>query len=518
MAILLGIDLGTSGVKVLALDDTGDILAVASHNYPLYHPRPGWAEQDAEDWWQGVQQAVRTVLGKDAVDRSVIQGLAVSGQMHGAVFLDSQGEVIRRPILWNDTRTFRQCDQITRAIVEEVLIGYTGNPALEGFTAPKVLWLRDNEPEHFNRLATLLLPKDYILYRLTGRLCTDVSDAAGTLLFDVENQQWSHVVIDKLDLDDAMLPEVLNSVDVVGKLTPEAAAATGLSEKVSVITGGADNACSAVGNGIVSDGEVLASLGSSGTVVAYTDEMHRDPKGRIHSFNHAVPHCWYLMGVMLSAAASFKWFREEFGQLESALAQTFPESAEELLTRQAAGINPGSEGLLFLPYLSGERTPHRDAKARGVFFGISPIHTKAHFARAVLEGVAFGMRDCLELVEDLGITPTTIRLTGGGAKSPLWRQMMADVLGKPLVTTNIEEGPAIGAALLAGTGAGVFSSVKEAVAAVVTVTDTIQPNEEPVWIYDTIYPLYQNLYHSLQDDFTRAFDVFEQLSVSSIPH
>jgi len=518
MAILLGIDLGTSGVKVLALEDSGSILAVTSRNYPLHHPHPGWAEQDAEDWWQGVLQAIQTILQDDAIDPSAIRGLAVSGQMHGAVFLDSRGEVIRRPILWNDTRTFRQCTEITRAIGEEVLIGYTGNPALEGFTVPKILWLRDNEPEHFDRLATLLLPKDYILYRLTGRLCTEVTDAAGTLLFDVEHRGWSHQVIDKLDLDDTILPDVLDSIDEVGKLTPETAAATGLPEKVSVIAGGADNACSAVGNGIVSDGEVLASLGSSGTIVAYTNEMHRDPKGRIHSFNHAIPNRWYLMGVMLSAAASFKWFREKFGQLENALAPALSESAEELLTRQAAEINPGSDGLLFLPYLSGERTPHRDAKARGVFFGISPTHTKAQFARSVLEGVAFGMRDSLELVQDLGIKPTTIRLTGGGARSPLWRQMMADVFGKPLVTTNIEEGPAIGAALLAGVGAGVFSSVEEAVDTVITITDTVQPNDKNRQIYDTIYPLYQNLYRSLQKDFARAFDVSEQINASSIQH
>ncbi len=511
MSIVLGIDLGTSGVKVLALEESGTILALTSRSYPLYQPKAGWSEQDPADWWTGVVGAVREVLAADAVQPAAVRGLAVSGQMHGSVFLDSNQQVIRRPMLWNDTRTFLQCDTITRTIGEEALIDLAGNPALEGFTAPKVLWLKEHEPQNYHKVATLLLPKDYILYRFTGRLCTDVSDAAGTLLFDVAHRRWSEELLEQLDVPLAMLPDVLESVEVVGTISKEAAAATGLPDDTRVVAGGADNACSAVGNGIVSEGLVLASLGSSGTVVAHTDQMTTDPQGRIHSFNHAVPHRWYLMGVMLSAAASWNWFRNTFAEAETMLAKSIPDSADALLNTQAASVPPGSEGVLFLPYLSGERTPHRDAKARGVFFGLAPIHTKKHFARAILEGVSFGMRDSLDLVRDLGVTPTQIRITGGGAKSPLWRQMLADVFHQPVVTTNIEEGPAIGAALLAGVGVEVFTDVADAVTKVVEVTHTIHPDETTAAIYDQLYPVYQHLYHSLRENFDEAFTVYDRL-------
>ena len=511
MSILLGIDLGTSGVKVLALKESGEIVAITSQRYPLHQPRAGWSEQDAEDWWKGVVRAVREVLATDAVQPESVRGLAVSGQMHGSVFLDNQQQIIRRPILWNDTRTFPQCETITNTIGEEALIDLAGNPALEGFTAPKVLWLKEHEPQHYQELATLLLPKDYILYRLTGRLCTEVSDAAGTLLFDVEHREWSGELMERFDLNPSVLPEVLESVDVVGTVSEEAAAATGVSEETRVVAGGADNACSAVGNGIVSEGLVLASLGSSGTVVAHTDQMKKDPHGRIHSFNHAVPHRWYLMGVMLSAAASFQWFRDNFAEAELMLEKSIPESADELLNKQAESVRPGSEGVLFLPYLSGERTPHRHAKARGVFFGLAPIHTKKHFARAILEGVSFGMRDSLELVRDLGVEPRQIRITGGGAKSPLWRQMLADVFNQPVVTTNIEEGPAIGAALLAGVGVEIFADVGEAVSEVVKVTNTIQPDESTAAVYEQLYLVYKHLYQSLRENFDEAFALNEQL-------
>lgn len=512
MDILLGIDLGTSGVKVLAMERAGKILATTTRNYPLYQPRAGWSEQEPEDWWNGVVGAVRDLLQEQHIDAGAVRGLAVSGQMHGSVFLDDRQQVIRRPLLWNDTRTFPQCQTITETIGEERLIELAGNPALEGFTGPKVLWLKENEPEHYNRLATLLLPKDYILYRLTGRLCTEVSDAAGTLLFDVRNRKWSGQIMDLLDLKPSMLPEVLESPDTVGTLTAEAASATGLPAGVRVIAGGADNACSAVGNGIVSEGLVLASLGSSGTVVAYTAQMKSDPGGRIHSFNHAIPGRWYLMGVMLSAAASFQWFRDTFAEAETILARSLPDSAEHLLNRAAETVAPGSDGVMFLPYLSGERTPHRDAKARGVFFGLAPIHAKKHLTRAVMEGVAFGMRDSLELIQDLGITATQIRITGGGAKSPLWRQIIADVFDHPVVTTNIEEGPAIGAALLAGVGVGLFRDVEEAVRDIVEITGTTEPNASHAAIYRDLYPLYQRLYQSLKPEFAEAFDILERFN------
>lgn len=512
MDILLGIDLGTSGVKVLAMESSGKILATTSRTYPLYQPRAGWSEQEPEDWWNGVVGAIRDILQNEHIDAGAIRGLAVSGQMHGSVFLDDRQQVIRRPLLWNDTRTFPQCQTITETIGEEQLIELAGNPALEGFTGPKVLWLKEKEPDNYARLATLLLPKDYILFRLTGRLCTEVSDAAGTLLFDVRNRQWSRRIMELLDLNPSMLPEVLESPEVVGELTGEASTATGLLRKTRVVAGGADNACSAVGNGIVSEGLVLASLGSSGTVVAHTNQMRMDPQGRIHSFNHAIPNRWYLMGVMLSAAASFQWFRDNFAEAETILARSLPDSAEQLLNREAETVSPGSDGVMFLPYLSGERTPHRDAKARGAFIGLAPIHTKKHLTRAIMEGVAFGMKDSLELVKDLGVMPTQIRITGGGAKSPLWRQIIADVFDHPVVTTNIEEGPAIGAALLAGVGVGVFQDVEKAVREIVKITDTTSPNESHAEIYENLYPLYRQLYHSLKSDFADAFDILERLN------
>jgi len=512
VSILLGIDLGTSGVKVLAMESAGKILAITTRSYPLYQPRAGWSEQEPEDWWTGVVGAIRDLLQQDPVDANAVKGLAVSGQMHGSVFLDDHHQVIRRPLLWNDTRTYPQCQTMTETIGEEQLIQLAGNPALEGFTAPKVLWLKAHEPEHYDRLATLLLPKDYILFRLTGRLCTEVSDAAGTLLFDVRNRQWSQQMMDLLDLNPSMLPEVLESPDIVGSLTEEAASATGLSPATQVIAGGADNACSAVGNGIVSEGLVLASLGTSGTVVAHSDEMKMDPHGRIHSFNHAIPNRWYLMGVMLSAAASFQWFRENFAEAETLLARSLPDSADQLLNREAETVPPGSEGVIFLPYLSGERTPHRDAKARGAFIGLAPVHTKKHLTRAIMEGVAFGMRDSLELVKGLGVTPTQIRITGGGAKSPLWRQIVADVFNHPVVTTNIEEGPAIGAALLAGVGVGIFKEVEDAVREIVEITDTTSPNDSNAEVYENLYPLYRHLYRSLKSDFAEAFDILERLN------
>lgn len=510
MDILLGVDLGTSGVKVLALESTGKILATHSESYPIFNPKAGWSEQDPGDWWQGTLAAIKGVLQHDAVDVKSVRALSVSGQMHGSVFLDSDGEVIRQPLLWNDTRTFPQCETITEKIGEEKLIGLAGNPALEGFTAPKVLWLKENEPANYEKLTTLMLPKDYILYKMTGRLCTEVSDAAGTLLFDVKNRQWSEDIMTMLDLNTDILPEVLESIDVVGSLSDAASGMTGLPADVKVVAGGADNACSAVGNGIVTEGLVMASLGSSGTVVAQTDSMQSDPQGRIHSFNHAVPQRWYLMGVMLSAAASIKWFRGNFAEAEAIVADSIGSSPEDLLDKQSIQVDPGSNGLLFLPYLSGERTPHRDAKARGVFFGMSPIHGKKHFVRSILEGVAFGMRDSLELVKDLGVTPTQIRITGGGSKSPVWRQIMADVFNQAVVTTNIEEGPAIGAAILAGVGVGTYASVEEAAKEIVEVRDSVEPNQENVEIYEGIYPLYKNLYSSLKPNYDEVFSYFNK--------
>jgi len=507
--ILLGIDLGTTGAKTLAIDAAGEVLATHTESYPLHRPRQGWSEQDPADWWEAVLEAIRRILAEEAVEEEGVKGLALSGQMHGSVFLDSEGEVVRPPLLWNDTRTSPQCREIERLVGEERLYQLVGNPPLEGFTAPKVLWLRENEPENFDKLDTLLLPKDYVVYRLTGKLRTEASDAAGTLLLDVADKSWSEEMCEALDLDTSILPQLLDSVDPVGPIKEEVARRTGLPRETTVVAGGADNACSAVGTGIIEEGLVSSSTGSSGVVLAHKDEMDVDEEGRIHSFNHAMPGKWYLMGVMLSAGLSLRWFKEEFGQLEESLSSLTGLDPYGLLDEEAEGVPPGAEGLLFLPYLGGERTPHRDSKARGVFFGISSSHEKPHFVRAILEGVTFGLRDSLELIKELGVEPKQIRATGGGAKSPLWRRIQADVFGQEVVATAVDEGPAFGAALLAGVGAGVYRDLEEAVEDAVSLDESTmtEPDPERVAIYEEYYPLYRSLYKSLKEDFARDFEI-----------
>jgi len=499
VAILLGIDLGTSGVKVLAINEKGETLASTSVSYPLIQPRSGWSEQNAQDWWKGTVEAIQNILKDPAVPSNAVLALSLSGQMHGSVFLDSDNNVIRHPILWNDTRTFKECQNITDIIGEEILLGFVGNPALEGFTLPKLLWLRENEADNYKKLATLMLPKDYIVYRLTGRLCTEYSDAAGTLLLDVKNRSWSKEVSDKLDIDISILPELLDSTEVAGTLTQQASEETGLPQNVKVMPGGADNAVSAVGNGIVEEGIMLASIGTSGVVLAHTDTMHHDPQGRIHSFNHAVPNSWYLMGVMLSAGMSMSWLKNEL------IGRDY-----DFINEQAAQVKPGSEGIIFLPYLFGERTPHRDPKARGAYFGISGIHTQKHLMRAVFEGVAFGLKDSLELIKGMGVQPAQIRVTGGGAKSKLWRQILADVFKAEVRTMQADEGPAFGAALLAGVGGGVFRSTVEAVNSTVALGESCEPNPDDSDRYEEIYPLFKSLYQSLKGDYQRAFEIFNK--------
>ena len=499
MPVLLGIDLGTSGVKVLAIDEKGKTLASTSVSYPLVQPRDGWSEQNPHDWWQGTITAIQKILDHPAVRPDTVIALSLSGQMHGSVFLDSDNKIIRNPLLWNDTRTFEECRYITEQIGEENLLNYVGNPALEGFTLPKVLWLKRNEPDNYKKLSTLMLPKDYILFRLTGRICTEYSDAAGTLLLDVKNRCWSQKVCDSLDINYRMLPELIQSTDIVGQVTTLASEETGLPEQVKVVAGGADNACSAVGNGIVEEGLMLASIGTSGVVLAHTNNMHYDPQGRIHSFNHAIPNCWYLMGVMLSAGMSMSWLKNKL------IGRDY-----NYINEEASQVKPGSEGVIFLPYLFGERTPHRDPKARGVYFGISGMHTQRHLIRAVFEGVAFGLKDSVNLIKGLGVKPDQIRVTGGGAKSDLWRQILADILNAEVIKIQADEGPAFGAALLAGVGAGVYKNIKTAVEETVILGELCTPNPDNNERYEEIYTLFSSLYQSLKEDYTKAFKIFKK--------
>jgi xylulokinase len=489
----LGLDIGTSAVKALLMDQNGEIAAENSESYPLYTPNPGWAEQNPADWWQASQKVIKDLIAENEIEAAAIKAISFSGQMHSSVFLDEKMEVIRPAILWSDTRTSKECREIEKRVggIKE-LTKLVSNPALEGFTAAKILWLRNNEPENYKKVKKVLLPKDYIRYKLTGKLGMDLSDAAGTLLCDVKAEDWSAEIMELLEIEPEIMPPVVKSVDVVGNVTMKAAEKTGLSTKTQVVAGGADNACGAVGSGIIKAGRVMASLGSSGVVVAQTDKPEADPEGRVHLFNHAVPGSHYMMGVMLSAGMSFKWMKEELFNDEVGF---------EELNKEAAAVEAGSEDLIFLPYLYGERTPHADADARGVFFGISGKHKRGHFIRSVMEGVSFGLRDSLELIKDRGVEVEEVRLIGGGAKSELWQQITADIFGETISILNVEQGPAFGAAIIAGVGAGVFSDFESIVEELVDVVKRVEPIEENVEKYNHNYKIYQGLYGDLKERF-----------------
>jgi xylulokinase len=493
MDYLLGLDIGTSGVKVLLISVEGKIISSKTVSYPLSTPYSGWAEQSPDDWWEATVKVIKETVSHNPLDSKQIKGISLSGQMHSSVFLDEKMAVIRPAILWSDTRTSKQCKKIY-AIAGglEQLIRYVSNPALEGFTAPKILWLKENEAENYKKVKHILLPKDYIRYKLTGELFTEVSDAAGTLLFDVIKKRWSTSLLEKLEINQDFLPPVLNSFDLAGKITNAIAEKTGLQFGTPVIAGGADNACGAVGSGITEEGRVMVSIGSSGVVLAQTNNPQADQEGRIHLFNHACPDSWYMMGVMLSAGMSYEWLERNL--FNHRLSYT-------KLDKLAGEIEPGSEGLIFLPYLYGERTPHNDAHARGVYFGISGKHDQRHFIRSVLEGVAFALKDSLELIKNKGVKIKEIRAIGGGAKSRIWQQILADILGEKINLLNAEEGPAFGAALIAGVGIGVYSSFAEAVNRIIKVKKTILPGIQNTERYNQNYQLYKKLYYSLKEDF-----------------
>lgn len=505
MQALLGIDLGTTGIKAaLFATDDGHVLASAFVDYPLFHPQPGWAEQNPADWWQATLVAIGTCLreGKrHGVRAEDVRGVGLSGQMHGVVLLDEDAQVLRPCIIWADQRSDEQCQWITERVGLARLIEYVSNPALPGFSAPKALWVRDHEPDTFARARLLLLPKDYIRYRLTGVALMEISDAAGTCLLDVKKGTWSRELLEAIDLDPALLPPIIPADGVAGAITPEVAARTGLLAGTPVAGGGADNACGAVGNGVVRAGLALVSIGTSGVVLAYANSPQIDtssPVPRVHTFNHAVPQAWYLMGVTQSAGLSLRWLRDNIGLPERALEQWTGLDAYELLAREAASVPAGSSGLFFLPYLQGERTPHLDAYARGGWIGLSAIHDRRHLVRSVLEGVAFSLKDCFAIINEQGLSIEQVRATGGGAKSPVWRQIIADVLGVELVTTSAHEGPAFGAALLAGVASGVYSSIQQACALTVHTVEQTTPDTERVTLYAQAYETYRALYPALK--------------------
>ncbi|HUU12044.1 MAG TPA: xylulokinase [Phycisphaerae bacterium] len=504
MAYLVGIDIGTSGTKTLLVDPRGRIRASVTVEYPCYAPKPAWSEQVPEDWWQATVRSVRQALAAARVKGAEVGGVGLSGQMHGSVFLDRGGKVLRRAILWNDQRTGAECDEITRrAGGRAKLIAMVSNPALTGFTAPKILWVRKHEPRVYDRTTRILLPKDYVRYRLTDEFATEVSDSSGTLLLDVKRRRWSRKLLGLLDIDPALLPDVYESQEVSGRLTPAAAKATGLAAGTPVVGGGGDQAAGAVGNGIVRRGVISATLGTSGVVFAHADTVETDPKGRVHTFCHAVAGKWHVMGVVLAAGGSLQWFRNVLCQDLVKEARRRKVDPYELITADAAKVPPGSDGLYFLPYLTGERTPHADPNARAAWIGLSNMHTRAHMARAVIEGATYAMRDCLGIIQGMGVPVTEIRVSGGGAKSAFWRGLQADVYRQSVWTVASAEGPAYGVALLAGVGTGVWKSVPEACDATIRRLRQSKPNRRNVRTYDALYPEYGQLYRSLKDDFAR---------------
>ncbi|SHE30564.1 xylulokinase [Thermoanaerobacter uzonensis DSM 18761] len=490
----LGIDLGTSAVKIILIEEKGNVIGSTSKEYPVYYPQPGWSEQNPEDWWNATKDGIRELIIKTGVKNYDIKGIGLSGQMHGLVLLDENNNVLMPAILWNDQRTQEECDYITQTLGKERLTKYTGNKALTGFTAPKILWVKKHRPEIYKKIKHILLPKDYIRFKLTGEYATDVSDASGTLLFDVENRRWSKEMLDALDIPYDWMPKCYESTGVTGYVTKEAADLTGLKEGTIVVGGGGDQASGAVGTGTVKSGIVSVALGTSGVVFASQDKYVVDEENRLHSFCHANGK-WHVMGVMLSAAACLKWWVDKIINFNGS------SITYEKLLEEAEKVTPGSGGLIFLPYLMGERTPHSDPYARGCFIGLNMTHNRGHMTRAILEGVALGLRDSLEIIKELNIPVNEVRVSGGGAKSVLWRQILADIFGVRVDMVNATEGPAFGAAIMAAVGYGIFKDVEEACSTLIKVTDSVYPIGENVSKYDEIYQIYRGLYKALKDRF-----------------
>jgi xylulokinase len=492
VSLYLGIDVSTTATKALLIDEQGRPMAVASSPHTLQTPRPLWSEQDPHEWWNAAAESIRSVLEKAGVNGDRVAALGLTGQMHGLVLLDEAGNVLRPAILWNDQRTQRQCEEIHQQIGKERLIQITGNVALPGFTAPKVLWVRENEPDVYADAKHILLPKDYIRYRLTGEYAIDKADGSGTVLFDIRRRDWSREVLAGLGIDASWLPPTFEGPEFTGVVNAEAASQTGLQVGTPVAAGGGDQAAQAVGVGAVEPGVVALTVGTSGVVFATTPSALIEPAGRLHAFCHAVPGMWHFMGVMLSAAGSLQWFRDTLT----------PELSFDDLMKEAETVSAGSEGLQFLPYLSGERTPHPDPLARGAFIGLTLRHSRPHMTRAVLEGVSFGLKDIFTLIQNAGLGAITqVRASGGGTKGALWRQILASVLEAELVTVNTTEGAAFGAALLAGVGAGAWSDVVSACNVAVKLTGSTMPDPEQVEAYRKAYPFYQSLYPALKSSF-----------------
>lgn len=491
MPYFMGLDISTTSAKALIIDETGKVMAIGSSPQPISQPQPLWSEQNPQDWWEGMVASIREALSEADLSGDDISAIGLTGQMHGLVMLDKSGEVLRPSILWNDQRTQQQCDDITETVGFSRLIELTGNRALTGFTAPKILWVRDNEPDVYEKCAHILLPKDYIRFKLTGDYATDLAGAAGTSLLNVAERQWSTEVLEALNIPQSWLPKVHEGTEITGEITEAIAELTGLKAGTPVVGGGGDQAAGAVGMGCVSPDKIGVTVGTSGVVFAPLSDYAFEPEGRLHAFCHSVPEQWHFMGVMLSAAGSLQWYRDTIA----------PEVSFDDLLAETEDIPAGSEGLLFLPYLTGERTPHPDPLARGAFIGLTSRHTRGHMTRAVLEGVAFGLKDSFTLIDNVGLPEQfEVRISGGGAKSPIWQQIIADIFGAPLVNVNTPEAGAFGAALLSAVGVEAFADVASACSATITTGERVEPSEN-VTIYAEIYQQYTKLYPTLKEVF-----------------
>lgn len=501
MNYLIGIDIGTSATKTVLFAEDGAVICSASREYPLSHPQNGWAEQNPADWSNASLDTLKEVVEKAGVNPADIKGIGLAGQMHGLVMLDEAGDIIRPSIIWCDQRTAKECEEITARVGAKRLIEITANPALTGFTASKILWVRNHEPENYAKCRHILLPKDYVRYVMTGEFATEVSDASGMQLLDIPNRDWSDEVLEKLEIDRSLLAKVYESPDITGTVTAEIAAYTGLLEGTPVVGGAGDNAAAAVGTGVVVDGRAFTTIGTSGVVFAHSDNISIDPKGRVHTFCCAVPGCWHVMGVTQAAGLSLKWFRDEFCEDYMADAKEQGVDPYYLMDKAVDQVPLGANRLLYLPYLMGERTPHLDADCRGVFFGLSGMHTKEDMLRAVMEGVSYSLKDCQGILKEMGVTVDSMMACGGGGTSAVWRQMLADLYDCTVQTVASKEGPALGVAILAGVGTGVYESVPAACEKLIATNKTATPIAENTEKYQGYYALYQKLYESLKDDY-----------------
>ncbi|MCI5669047.1 MAG: xylulokinase [Oscillospiraceae bacterium] len=501
MAYILGVDIGTSGTKTVLFSEDGTPVASATYEYPLYTPQNGYAEQEPLDWWNASVNGIRDVIAESKVSPEDIKGVGLSGQMHGLVMLDADNQPIRKSIIWCDQRTAKEVVEITDKVGADRMIEITANPAITGFTAAKIMWVKNNEPQNYEKCRHILLPKDYIRFMLTGEYATEVSDASGMQLLDIPNRCWSDEVLTKLGIDKALLAKVYESPEITGTVTAKAAELTGLKAGTPVVGGAGDNAAAAVGTGVVEDGKAFTTIGSSGVVFAHTSDISIDKKGRVHTFCCAVPGCWHVMGVTQSAGLSLKWFRDNFAWAEMETALSMGVDPYYIMDKEAGSVPIGANRLLYMPYLNGERTPHLDPNARGVFFGLSTMHKKKEMLRAVMEGVSYSLRDCVEVMREMNINVSDMMACGGGGTSPLWRQMLADLYGCPVKTTQNKEGPALGVALLAAVGAGIYKSVPEACRAVIKPEKIQEPIAENTAEYEKVYAMYRRLYPAMKQCF-----------------